>query len=105
MTISRQTAKNRMNKILRETTKGFFNDEWWSPIHKVWKELSAQGFDVIHTGANYCDKNDQGMPTSKVWTFEVLGFGKKPIYGIMTAHAAGSVDDVFSRYDVSAYVG
>jgi hypothetical protein len=100
--MTRTTCKNRINKILRETTKGLHKDISWMPIHAAFRALDEAGFEVSFTGSHY-SKDESGTPCSKTWTFEIE-FGTKPIYGIATAHGAGTVQDPLSCYDVTAYV-
>jgi len=100
--MTRVTAKNRINKILRECTSGLFSDEYWQPIHKSFRAIIEAGFDIIITNTQY-QEDYRGIPISKVWKFEIA-FGNKPIYGVMTAHGAGTVEDPLNRYDISAYV-
>jgi hypothetical protein len=100
--MTRNTARNRINKLLGIHTKGFFDDDFWTPVNKAFAELDKAGFDYVLTGANY-EHDANGNPCRKVWTFEVP-FGNKPFYGIITAAGAGSVNDPLDRYDVTAYV-
>lgn len=102
--MTRITIKNKINKILRETTAGLHSDDCWSPVYASWDVIREAGFDLNITGATYQDKDDDGIPTSKVWTFEIDMGSKKPIYGILTAHGAGTVEDPLCKYDISAYV-
>ena len=102
--MTRVMIKNKINKILRETTKGLHNDTCWYPVQRAWDAIADAGFDLILTGATYQDDNDAGIATSKVWTFKIDMGVNKPIYGIITAHGAGSVKYPLDRYDISAYV-
>jgi hypothetical protein len=101
--MTRQTAKNRINKILRETTNGLHKDEAWIPVYAAWKALDDAGFVVNVLKSDY-QQNYEGDLVSKTWLFEVEFNGKKPFSGILTAHGAGSVSYPLERYDISAYV-
>ncbi len=100
--MTRVTAKNQINRILRDTTNGLHKDLCWLPIYEAMAQIRTAGFDIDFTGSKY-QHDDKGTPVSKTWTFQIQ-YGKKPILGIMTAHGAGSVADPLDRYDVSAYV-
>lgn len=100
--MTRQTIKNKINATLHETTKGLFSDENWVPVHAAFRKLEEMGWTPQLTGARY-GHDANGNPDQKVWTFEIA-CGNKPIYGIITAHGAGTVTDPLCCYDVSAYV-
>ena len=102
MAITRTAVKNKINKVLTDVTKGLHDDNSWVPVYKAFEEIRALGFDVAITDSHYTT-DAEGHPDSKCWKFEVK-FGKKPIFGIITAHGAGSVEDPLGWYDVSAYV-
>lgn len=100
--MTRQTVKNRVNKMLSELTKGLFTDDYWTPVYGAFRALEAAGFAVELTGSKY-GHDEHGSPNEKVWTFQIP-MGCKPLYGILTAHGAGTVNDPISAYDISAYV-
>ena len=106
---TRQTTKNRINKILSETTKGLFSDEYWLPVQAAWKALYDAGYQVEIHKSEYIWEN--GKMKDKKWTFEISGacvtgthYPVKPFYGVLTCHGAGTVNDPLCRYDISSYV-
>ena len=101
--MTRATARNHINMVLNAATKGLHSDEYWKPVQAAWKAVGDLGFDVLHTGSKY-GHDDKGNTNEKVWTFEIDLGTKKPLYGILTAHGAGTVDDPLCKYDISAYV-
>jgi hypothetical protein len=100
---TRNTYKNRINKILNENTKGLHRDSFWEPIHTALAKIREAGYGLEITGTNY-KKDEAGSPCSKTWTFEIDMGSKKPFYGIATCHGAGTVSDPLSSYDISAYI-
>lgn len=102
-----QVAKRYVNKILDQHSKGFFSDQSWEGINKVWKALDDNGIVYTMTGAEY-QKDESGMPVRKQWKFEVEFWNEKgrmvKIYGVMIASGAGSVEDPLDKYDIIAYV-
>ena len=102
MALTRTAAKNKINKALRANTMGLYSDDSWYPVYRSFDVIRELGFDLDITDSRY-EKSDNGNLVSKSWKFEVK-FGKKSIFGIITAHGAGSVGDPLDRYDVSAYV-
>ena len=97
-------TRKEINSILRKSTSGLHRDDFWNPIHEAFKKIWDAGFDMEIQNTRY-GKNEKGAPSEKVWLFEInLPFSKKPLYGICTAHGAGTVNDPLSCYDISAYV-
>ena len=105
-----QSARNFVNKILSAHSKGFFSDEDWGEIHKIWNAMNAAGLDWNTTDNKYIKDptRPMDMPISKEWRFEVrfTNNNQRPtiLYGVATAHGAGSVEDPLGRYDITAYV-
>ena len=100
--MNRTTAKRQINKILSAGTQGLFSDEYWKPVNETWKALHDAGFQVEIQTAEYGWEN--GQPSQKVWKFTIPFEDKKPFYGVLTCHGAGTVKEPLSRYDISAYV-
>lgn len=100
---SRQTLKNGINKILADNTNKRYTDNGWIPVHGAFNILEHMGFKVEFTGTRY-SKDAEGRPNVKTWTFEIPFGTRKPFYGILTAHGAGSVADPLDVYDITAYV-
>lgn len=101
---ARQTIKNRINKILSDTTKGRFHDDSWVPVHATWKALKEAGYPAEVQNTRY-GQDTKGNPCEKVWHFEITAEKGKPFYGVLTCHGAGTVENPLSVYDISAYVG
>ncbi|MCK9369207.1 hypothetical protein M0R04_04650 [Candidatus Dojkabacteria bacterium] len=101
--MTRNTAKNRVNKILHESSKGIFSDDSWNQIHNIFRELSENGFQADIMSTMY-HQNVYGIPISKEWRIQITVETGKPLNGIITAHGAGSVEYPLDRYDISAYV-
>jgi len=107
--ISNQAAKRYVNRILSDHTKGFFHDQSWEGVHKVWKALDDNGISWTMTGSEYQKDSPSGMPTRKQWKFEVSFVNDKnrptTLYGVVVASGAGRVEDPLEKYDLTAYVG
>lgn len=105
--MTKVTAKNNVNRLLSRYSKGFFTDDSWKPVNTIWKAMNAAAINWVMTGSQYRE-NDEGLPSSKEWKFEVYFDDKngrhKTLYGIIIASGAGSVSDPLSRYDLVAYV-
>lgn len=101
--MTRATARNHINMVLNATTKGLHSDECWTPVNTAWRVINDLGFDLNLISSEY-GYDDDGVPCEKVWKFEIDLGTKKPLYGILTAHGAGTVDDPLCKYDISAYV-
>ena len=98
-------ARKFVNELLQRHTKGIFRDNSWQPIHKTFKELARHSIEYVIQKAEYL--KEHGIPTSKVWSFEIEFFNEKgrktTLYGRIVASGAGSVKDPLDRYDVTAY--
>ena len=99
---SKQTAINIIYKKITPLINGFFKDEDWSGVRRVWKTFEELNLDWCTTGNEYYG----GMPPQgKRWTFEIEftdNAGKlKKIFGNLTAAGAGSIQDPLDRYDIS----
>lgn len=101
--MTRVQARKAINEALRITTAGLHSDDCWEPVYNAWKAIRALGFEIEHTGSRY-DQDFKGNPISKIWTYQIPFGTKKPFYGVLTCHGAGSVDEPLSKYDISAYV-
>ena len=99
---TKRTLKNRINTILTDSTKGFHVDNRWQPVHATWNALRDAGYDVEIEPAEY-GWDDKNEPTHKVWRYTVTA-EKYTFRGVLTAHAAGTVEDPMARYDISAYI-
>ena len=101
--MTRVQAKKAINEALRITTQGLFKDDYWSPVKAAFEAVRGLGFELNVTDSEY-RHDDNFNPCEKVWKYEVIVEGLKPIYGVLTAHGAGTVADPLSKYDISAYV-
>ena len=102
--MNRKSIKNEINKALRITTSGLHRDEYWKPVSAAWNAIRNLGYNLDISDAYYT-KDSTGNPDSKIWKFCVGREGmKNPMYGILTAHGAGTVDEPLSVYDITAYV-
>lgn len=104
--MSNVEARKFVNALLQKHTRGFFNDEYWQPITKTFRELDAHAIDYSIDKTEY-SKNADGAPDSKTWSVTANFVNNKgretTIYIHIVASGAGSVSDPLSRYDVVAY--
>jgi hypothetical protein len=101
--MTRAGAKKAINETLRIKTAGLFSDEYWAPVYDAFEAIRAQGFDLWINESKYRE-DANGNPTEKCWKYQINMEVGKPIFGVLTAHGAGTVADPLSRYDISAYV-
>lgn len=105
---SRQAGVGLLNKVIGSVKlTGIFRDTSWKPVQEVFEALSNAGIELSKVRNEYA-KNEEGAPTSKKWTFEAEwktteGKSGKPIYGLIIASGAGSIEDPLDQYDVVAY--
>ena len=101
---SKQAAKNFIYKITQNLTKGFFRDEAWENVQKIWETLSSQyGIDVIINNAEYRN-GENSIPTAKKWGIEIPFIDNKgkerKLVGYLIASFCGEMNDPTSRYDL-----
>jgi len=101
--MTKQTIKNRINNVIYDNTKGFYNDEDWSGVKNVFNQLENKGYEVTIMDQYY--DNSQGFMSLKKWIFIVTDkINKFAFQGVLNAHSAGTVNDPMSRYDISCYL-
>ncbi len=97
-----------VNHLIDPHTKGFFRDEFWTPIAAIRKELDRNGIEYTALpGTGTYSHNQEGKPISKSWKYEIEFVNDRgnldAVYLHITASGAGSVADPMSVYDVVAY--
>ena len=106
--MSRQKAKTYINKLMDKHSKGFFEDDFWSPVQNIFKDMSEDEIDYSVENTKY-NKNEEGRPSSKKWMLTISFINDKgkeqKLTGHIIASGAGSVEDPLDRYDIVAYVG
>lgn len=90
-------TRNAIYKLVSPLTRGFFSDNSWENVNKIWKALEAEGIKLNVFSAEY-DKN-ACPPTFKRWMFtaDVNGFY---FNGTLVACFCGTVEDPTNRYDL-----
>jgi len=104
--VSKQSLKNKIYKVIGPLIKGFFSDESWQGVRRVWDSFDSMGIDWHMTDAKY----DGNMPPqNKMWKFEIdfINNRGKPdkLYGVLTASGAATVDDPLAKYDITVVIG
>ena len=101
-------AARIVNDLIGKYTKGFFSDEDWSPISKIWAAFREANLDWTLTSNYYFDDKDSGKSAGKRWAFEIDFINQNgkadKLYGNITASWAGSIKNPSERYDLIAYV-
>lgn len=105
--MSRVRATRLVNHLMNPFTNGFFRDEDWSNVDKIWKALTQAGIEFTITKTEYQQDRD-GNPNAKIWQFQIEFSNERGrptiLFGVVTASGAGSVKDPLDRYDIVAYV-
>jgi len=113
---SKTNARNWIQGKIKNITSGFFNDEYWQPIQKLWKEFeklelnfTPMGSKYEHYGITFSDGQTHNIPVRKIWKFEIRFLNNRDkadvIYGTITAAGAGPHEDPLDRYDVTVTLG
>lgn len=105
--ISKVSLIHKIYKVITPITQGFFRDESWQAVRKVWDKFNELGLNwgIID---NYYGRgsNDHTLPPqNKTWKFEIKFTNNKGkpdiIYGTLTAAGGGSVEEPLERYDLT----
>ena len=103
---SNQQSKRIVNKIIPDV-KGLFSDQSWEGIKKIWDAFNISRLDWTIIDTRYL-QNEKGIPIAKEWKIKIDFINDKgrgtSLYGSVTAHGTGTVEDPLSRYDITAYV-
>jgi hypothetical protein len=90
---TKSATRNAIYKIVNPLTRGFFEDNSWENVNRVWKALEAEGVMVSIDSARYQELQ------SKTWQFtlNVNGF---TVPGQLVACFCGTMEDPTGRYDL-----
>lgn len=90
---TKNSTRNAIYKIVNPLTKGFFKDNSWENVNRVWKALENEGVSITIESAKYDEMK------SKTWTFtaEANGF---TMSGQLVACFCGTVEDPTGTYDI-----
>jgi hypothetical protein len=97
--VTKQKAQNDAYKILGPSINGFFTDTDWSNIRATYKKLQDNNWKVDHLGVD--DKDYRTDGGTKRWKMNLLHPSGRELTGVVTAYAAGTVKDPWSRYDMT----
>lgn len=96
--------KNKIYRALDKSnlTKGFYNDDSWQGVKSIVNLLSSiDGVIDVSCGSKNGGYRENNEGTKwKEYELQVDTV-QGPIFGNLNAHAAGSVEDPFNRYDIT----
>lgn len=93
----RRELQKEINDLLRNVTKGMFHDQQWLAVRMVADTLRRYGYDVETNGGKY---QESGHNKAKIYTIRAEKDGEV-FDGSIYCMGAGTVDDPFSKYDIS----
>jgi hypothetical protein len=105
--IRKRTLINKIYKKIKPKMRGFFRDNDWRNVQKIWYELDKLDLDWYGTENYYgAGKYDKTLPPErKTWKFEVNFINQNNradiIYGYLVAAGSGKKDDPLDRYDIT----
>lgn len=107
---TKQAAIRYIYKKVNHLTTGFFHDDNWSNVMKVFDNISALGCNFnweVKNGGYHDVKNPSGEVTSKYKQYDLtisftnVNDKQIKIIGQLIATAAGDTEDWFSKYDMA----
>lgn len=106
--ISKVRIKNSIYNAISELTSHIYRDDDWASVSnllaRIRKVLSLISDDlelaVSVKDGGYRTSND-GMSQWKEYCLSIEYRGKEILAGHLNAHAAGTMEDPFSRYDMT----
>lgn len=108
MKFSRRSIMNHIYREISDMTSHIYKDDDWSAVSLLCKKIRTCMSSVddaltlavsVHDGGYRTSKD--GMSHCKEYALSIEHNGDEIIGGVLTAHAAGSVADPFSRYDMT----
>lgn len=103
--LTKEQAKRFIYKNIDSLYNGkMFKDEYWQPIHSIFKFFKEVNIDFSIEKTQYF-KNEQGAPQRKEWDVDINFIEKNnrpaKIFCKITASGAGSIQDPLDMYDVT----
>jgi len=99
---TKPSAINLIYKRIGTLTQGFFSDDSWQAVRKIFDVFNNMNLDWDILNTKY---NGTMPPQSKIWELQINFIGNdgkpKSIYGRLVASGGGSVEDPLDRYDIS----
>lgn len=108
MKASKTRIKNLLYKNISDLTSHIYRDDDWASVSnllaRIRKVLSLISDDLelsvsVKDGGYHTSKD--GMSQWKEYCLSIEDCGKEILAGTLNAHAAGTVADPFSRYDMT----
>lgn len=96
----RDAVLRHIYESVKEHTGKLHKDEAWENVYKVFDILGEQGCEVEITGVAKYETSKDGMAKWKNYPIKVVA-GRHEFEGYLNAHAAGTVEDPFARYDIN----
>lgn len=109
---SKQSAINYIYKIFKQADHGQrYRDEAWENVHKIFNLFNDYGMDTV--GGYDAEYNPGGISvdeTTSQWKKWKIDFNftdnkgrERTLVFLLTAHAAGTVQDPWDSYDITFY--
>jgi hypothetical protein len=108
--VNRRSIINKLYRITSPFTRSKYHDTAWKGVDDIIEALRGSGYEPIVTVKDGGYRNSKGGNTLFVGDSDVsywkeydleIPVEDKIIHGQIKCHAAGSVDDVFSSYDMT----
>lgn len=107
---TKQTAIRYIYKKVNHLISGFFSDDNWSNVMKVFDAINSLGCKFeweVKNGGYHDVKNSYGEITSKYKQYDLtisftnVNDKQIKIIGQLIATGAGTIEDIFQKYDIA----
>lgn len=107
---TKQTAIRYIYKKVNHLISGFFRDDNWSNVMKVFDAINSLGCKFeweVKNGGYHDVKNSYGEITSKYKQYDLtisftnVNDKQIKIIGQLIATGAGTIEDIFQKYDIA----
>ena len=98
---SKRSLINKLYKVISPITGRIYNDDYWLGVKDIREAIASLGVDdyeVYPINGGYRSNGDGAQ--WKEYQVNILWHGVE-IHGTLNCHAAGTIEDPFSRYDMA----
>lgn len=100
--VTKKRLINTIYKVTHKITGQLYTDDYWQGVKNVEEAIASLGitnYNIYPENGGY-RKSQDGLSHWKEYKVEIE-YGGVTVNGTLNCHVAGTVEDPFSRYDMS----